>query len=561
MNLIQHLRRSGLLGEGEQSDGDLLAGYVRLRDEAAFAALVRRHGPMVWGVCRRVLTCEADAEDAFQAVFLVLARKAATIAPRERVGNWLHGVARTTALKARSRNQKRVVREREAGERPRPGESPVADLLDALDEEVGRLPEKYRIPIVLCDLEGRTLSEVAQTLGWPPGTVAGRLARARALLARRLQSRGVGLPAGALTAPVVPAALVEATVQTAGAGAASAPALILAEGVLRTMLLSQVKKVVLVVLAVAALAVIGLSLPRAGAQIVPPPFLAPLEPVPEVKALQGTWKAVAARWDEKLDRPPAIRFGKLVIDGDLVKVRDDEFRLRIVGGAGPKRMELKALTDGFPIREGDTVHLTFALDGDTLRIAYHDQRARQDQAATLDAKPGSGCVVLELKRQGADKAPVEQPVTSTFQLHNVAAAEAARVIQEVFRDTKVKVVPEPITNRLLVTGTRDQIQMVLKLIEKIDALPQDSKPEEPEVVVIRLKKAEAVALARVLNDVMGDKAARIIPDQNTNSLLIRANPKTLATIRSLIEKLDTDGPPEDPLGGSDFEKRKQKGQD
>src|SRR5438128_3423472 len=138
------------------TDGQLLASYVRSRQEAAFAALVYRHGPMVWGVCRRVLRSHQDTEDAFQASFLVLVRKAAGVVPREMVANWLYGVAHQTALKARATTAKRGTREKQVTIMPEPAveqQGPWDNLQPLLDQELTRLPDKYRAVIVLCDLE------------------------------------------------------------------------------------------------------------------------------------------------------------------------------------------------------------------------------------------------------------------------------------------------------------------------------------------------------------------------------------------------------------------------
>src|SRR5262249_51181418 len=156
---------------------------------AAFAALLRRHGPMVLGVCRRLVSNASDAEDAFQATFLVLARKAASVVPRELVGNWLYGVAYRTALKAEALSARRRAVERQVEAVPDPPTSPEQvgrDLRPLLDRELERLPAKYRVPVVLCDLEGRTRREVAGQLGIPEGTLSSRLAAARKLLAGRL---------------------------------------------------------------------------------------------------------------------------------------------------------------------------------------------------------------------------------------------------------------------------------------------------------------------------------------------------------------------------------------
>jgi len=152
--------------EAARTDGQLLESYLSSREEAAFAALVRRHGPMVWGVCRRVLGSHHDAEDAFQATFLVLVRKAAGVVPREMVANWLYGVAHQTALKARATTAKRRTREKQGPAMPEP---PVEqqnlwdDLQPLLDQELSRLPDKYRAVIVQCDLEGKTRKEAADT--------------------------------------------------------------------------------------------------------------------------------------------------------------------------------------------------------------------------------------------------------------------------------------------------------------------------------------------------------------------------------------------------------------
>ena len=166
--VLHNLRRS-LLGHDEAglTDGELLECFVTRRDEDAFAALMRRHGPMVLGVCRRVLQNEADAEDAFQATFFVLVRKAASIRPRGMVGNWLYGVAHSTALKATAMSTKRLVKEREAAARPRPsvtGET-WQELQALLDQELKLLPDIYRAAIVLCDLEGKSIKEAARQSG------------------------------------------------------------------------------------------------------------------------------------------------------------------------------------------------------------------------------------------------------------------------------------------------------------------------------------------------------------------------------------------------------------
>jgi RNA polymerase sigma factor (sigma-70 family) len=243
------------------SDGELLERFIRCRDESAFSLLVQRHGSMVLAVCRRALGNCADAEDAFQATFLVLLRKADSLLSRPVLGDFLHGIARRTALKARVAAARRRERERTAARPLAERHDERNDLLPLLDEEVGRLPQKYRLPVVLCDLEGRTRLEAAQALGWPEGTVAGRLARGRALLGKRLLRRTSGLcgAAGALAeneAGAVPTRLVEATLR-AVAGDSTPRIGLLARGVMNSMPAGKAAIAVRVLLLVALAAGLG----------------------------------------------------------------------------------------------------------------------------------------------------------------------------------------------------------------------------------------------------------------------------------------------------------------
>jgi RNA polymerase sigma factor (sigma-70 family) len=197
--LSGQLTRLGPPGDGDPRDDQLLAKYIASRDEEAFQEIVRRHGVMVHGVCRRFLRNEADADDAFQAVFLVLIRKADSVRPGNKLGNWLYGVAVNVARKGREVLARRRTHEL-IGDVAQPQPNANADLRDAIDDELARLPADYRAAVVACDLEGRTRKEAASQLGWNEGTVASRLARARALLADRLARRGVMAPAAGLSA-------------------------------------------------------------------------------------------------------------------------------------------------------------------------------------------------------------------------------------------------------------------------------------------------------------------------------------------------------------------------
>ncbi len=181
------------------SEWQLLARYLEQRDELAFAALVARHGPMVMGTCRRMLSGGPDADDAFQATFMVLVRRARSLGPRDAIGPWLHGVATRVSMRARALAARRRRVELAGGELNvfRAATEPDAELAAVVDQELNRLPEKYRAPIVLCYVQGLTHEEAARQLEWPVGSVKGRLSRARDLLRGRLVRRGIA-PAVAL---------------------------------------------------------------------------------------------------------------------------------------------------------------------------------------------------------------------------------------------------------------------------------------------------------------------------------------------------------------------------
>jgi RNA polymerase sigma factor (sigma-70 family) len=261
--VLQRLRKAALQVDAvSMSDGSLLDLFIHHKDALAFEVLLRRHGPMVLGVCLRILRNQHDAEDAFQATFLVLVRKAASVLPRDRVGPWLHGVALCTARQAHKAAARRRMKEQQATSMPHQAtpDDPWQDMQPLLDQEVARLPEQYRVALVLCDLEGKSRKDVARLLGCPEGTVASRLARARAMLARRLAKHGLPLSAASLTllltekvgfACVSPALLAStqhaATRFAAGhalAAVVSAKVACLTKGTLGAMFMSKLKTAV-----------------------------------------------------------------------------------------------------------------------------------------------------------------------------------------------------------------------------------------------------------------------------------------------------------------------------
>jgi RNA polymerase sigma factor (sigma-70 family) len=263
--VIHHLRRAlGAPEDAEMSDGQLLQRFVSQQDEAAFSLLLDRYGPMVLGVCRRALSNGADADDAFQATFLVLVRKAGSLRNADRVGNWLYGVACRIARRARIQAARRAPQLAEVPDMATagPGTSDCQELRPLLDEELRRLPRKYRVPLVLCYLEGKTNEAAAKQLRWPAGTVKTRLARGRDLLRDRLAQRGLVLSATALAGALapeavsatVPPALARATLKAAesyvvGSAGVSASVLALAQGAVREAIRAKVQTVLAVLLA------------------------------------------------------------------------------------------------------------------------------------------------------------------------------------------------------------------------------------------------------------------------------------------------------------------------
>jgi RNA polymerase sigma factor (sigma-70 family) len=266
--LLRNLRR--LVGAPQGTalpDQQLLQRFATQADEAAFAALVRRHGGMVLGVCQRVLGNRHDAEDVFQAAFLVLARKAAAIRRQEAVASWLYGVAVRLARKSLVRTTQRRAHERGKIAMPQVDPSVEAaqnEVRRVLDEEFIALPRRYQAPLVLCLLEGKTRAEAAEELGWSEGTVKGKLERGRELLQQRLERRGLTLSVGSFAALLadqaaaqVPEAWVEATVHAAlplatGQVLPASAAAGLARGMLQDMSLNRLKLLALVLLMIGA---------------------------------------------------------------------------------------------------------------------------------------------------------------------------------------------------------------------------------------------------------------------------------------------------------------------
>jgi RNA polymerase sigma factor (sigma-70 family) len=401
-DFLSHLRRAVLRRDGAGlTDGQLLEDYRSRRDQAALEILVRRHAALVWGVCRRVLGNHHDAEDAFQATFLILVRKAASIASPRLLANWLYGVAHQTARKARATAAKRRARERQVTQMPEPAaaESDLwNDVQPLLDQELSRLPDIYRVAIVLCDLEGKTRKEAARQLGVPDGTLAARLARGRVLLAKRLARHGVSVSGGALgmilgqhiasagvptsvVSSAIKAASVLAAGQAAAVGLVSAKAAALTEGMLQTMLLSKIKVATAVLLVVTAVGAGGNRL------------------LVSTRAAQGA--AEPKQVQKEKPQPPQ---GKDQLRIYVKPHPDGEFRLQGLVVRDPSSGEYKVLTrdGGIPVVKG---YIEFHVK--KLKEARDDKSIR-DALKNLEESVQNMKELLSLPGGPADKKPEDK---------------------------------------------------------------------------------------------------------------------------------------------------------
>jgi RNA polymerase sigma factor (sigma-70 family) len=308
---------AGLPAVHECSDRQLLERFANIGEQAAFAALVERHGPLVLGVCRRVLRNTEDAEDAFQATFMVLAKKAGSDFWQNSISNWLHGVAHRVALKTRTQRLRQRQRDLTYQPAEATGDNPTdqmtwGELRSVLDSELARLPARYRAPLLLCYLEGKTRDEAAAQLGWSAGSVKGRLERGRDLLRRRLARRGLTISAALCasllpeTAGAMPAHLAAATLQaatgfaTGTAVGVSAQTLSLAQGIMQALLLTRIKIAAVLLIGVSVMSVAAVATHQAfsdAPRTTPPVAEAnvvqqPAEPAPPTDAAPETMPPV-----------------------------------------------------------------------------------------------------------------------------------------------------------------------------------------------------------------------------------------------------------------------------
>jgi RNA polymerase sigma factor (sigma-70 family) len=418
-NPIQRfLRRMAAGGAGEDPDRLLLERFVGAADQAAFEALVRRHGPLVLNVCTRVLDGVHDAEDAFQATFLVLVRKAGSLRAPESLGPWLYGVAYRTALKARAQAARRRRREQPLVDVAGPAAidgTTWREVRAILDEEVHRLPPRYRVPFVLCYLQGKTNAEAARLLGCAQGTVFSRLAWAREQLRKRLDRRGLAVGAAALatllTASAAGAALPVAQVlstsraalefaagSATAAGMSPTPVVALAEGVLRAMFLTKLKvaAVVLVALATAGAVAGVLTHYALAGQPDRAGIAAAGEPRATKDDLRGTWVPVEVTEDGK-EIPEAEIKAKnfeMVITAEKVTlpIRDEvnEVDYKLDPAKKPKQIDLL-------FRDGRTAKGIYALAETTLKLCVG--KFDVERPTEFAAPEGTNHILMVLKKK------------------------------------------------------------------------------------------------------------------------------------------------------------------
>ncbi|MCI0701999.1 MAG: sigma-70 family RNA polymerase sigma factor [Planctomycetia bacterium] len=412
------------VGSDTASDSELLRRFAETNDRTAFELVVRRHAELVWGVCRAALPRDLHAaEDAFQATFLILARKAATIRDGSAAG-WLFRVARNVAVRARSAHVLQpLVDTLPAKGNSVEEEAARREIAPIVSEEVDRLAATLRDPVVLCFLEGHTHAEAAARRGWPVGTVASRLARAKNILRDRLSRRGVAFPAAGLVAvfasPPAPAAtLIRAAlvIATGPADQVPAPVLSLTKGVLSAMRFAKLKLISALVVVAVGLSVALAAVSGSGTQPITntqddsslpaDPPKKPADGKPEMdkrlKALQGKWRVVKsegggqeASADQLAKQPPIVIEKDTLINDDGVS--DTPLTLAIKFPADGKQAIDLVITGGPVVAFGTTMPGLYKLEDDILTLCIRDME-HLDKGRPTEFKPDKTTAVMILER-------------------------------------------------------------------------------------------------------------------------------------------------------------------
>jgi RNA polymerase sigma factor (sigma-70 family) len=370
------------------ADRDLLRAFVERADEAAFAELVARHGSLVLGACRRVLADAPDSEDAFQATFMILARKAGTIRQPERLGAWLYGVALRCAF--RIRKATRRAKEQPMPNLPAPASQYTqwADVRPVLDMEISRLPEKLRTALVLCELEGLDRATAAERLGVPVGTVSSRLSRAKEALRRRLVRRGItltlaglGLMLTQVASAAVPPPLISATAAACvrfAAGAGAGPAAKIATEVMRAVRTKFVARAAIMLGLLGAVVLGGVIL---------------FWPVDDQRRIQGEWKVSSFRFaGNEMADAPELAGVNAIIDGETI---DYGFAMRyaIDPSQSPKAIDVKV-----PTRDGEAALFMGIYELTRDRLTIHVSQPGFARPTTLFPADESQSVIFVMER-------------------------------------------------------------------------------------------------------------------------------------------------------------------
>src|SRR5262245_14755605 len=542
-------------GVGTLADPDLLRRFAADRDQAAFAVLVRRHGPLVWGVCRNLLNADADAEDAFQATFLALVRSAGSIRQTEALGGWLHGVAYRVAMKARRTAARRTKRETVAAVPETDVPVPDAawdDLQAAVHEEVCRLPEKLRIPFVLCGLQGRQQKDVAKQLGWKVGTLSGRLSQARQRLLDRLARRGVpvGMAAGAAVLGMASGnAAVPLPINAKAMAAAANPDAVspvvssLARGV-NPMYLTRTKMLVAGILMAGAISTgIGSRLiSTADAQ--PPASEASPEAIKKALDYLRS-KQTQERWEYKfvpVDKPlTTADLQKLLSASDLegweyCGTQDLVTGRAKAGSATPHMVFKRPRAGASAAAEARTAAGLAALAQQQAEAAEREAMAKELAEKNLYLR-----AIQDAHRQSAADAErarseAEHRARSADMLKKKADESAADVARERDRIKELE---------MLILKYQAEQAALRKRLEELESMRPRSGASRPssleplrasDALIFQLRNTKADDVGKVLEKVFPDGGFKASIDTGANTLTIYGPPELLAKAKVIVEE-------------------------